>query len=287
MITCIQSALSLKRLDCSLWSTADFMDAVKGLLGALGRKGATWADEVGQMGQLVRKTFGFVPKIRPEPVAVQMIRFGIRAIPIVGMVNLFVGMIVAVSMSEMLIQLNAVSRTAQIVAVAVTRELGPLMTGLVMSGFAGAAIAAEIATMNVNEEILALEAGALSPVRFLVLPRIVGVMTMMMCLTLIADVLGMFGGYIVGVFMLDIPSLKYIDINNYSVKWPDIPKGLVKAASFGMIITIVACRQGLKANGGALGVGRATTTAVVHSIVIIIAANLLYAILFNWTLAGP
>jgi phospholipid/cholesterol/gamma-HCH transport system permease protein len=256
-------------------------------LGALGRLGSHWAEEFGQMGMLVRRTLQFLPRTRPEPVAVQMIRFGIRAIPIVALVNLFVGMIVAVSMSEMLIALNAVQQTAKIVAVAVTRELAPLMTGLVMSGFAGAAIAAEIATMNVNEEILALEAGALSPIRFLVLPRMLGVMAMMMCLTLIADVMGMGGGYIVGVHMLDIPPLNYIQINNEAVKWPDVPKGLVKAAAFGLIITVVACRQGLKADGGALGVGRATTTAVVHSIVIIIAANLAFAILFNWTLAGP
>lgn len=263
------------------------MDSVFRFLGALGRRGTLWAEEFGSMGLLIQKTIKFLPRMRPEPVAVQMIRFGIRAIPIVALVNLFVGMIVAVSMSEMLISLNAVSRTAQIVAVAITRELGPLMTGLVLSGFAGAAIAAEIASMNVNEEILALEAGALSPIRFLVLPRLVGVMAMMMCLTLIADVMGMFGGYLVGVYMLDIPPLRYIDINNNSVKWPDIPKGLIKSAAFGMIITVVACRQGLKAHGGALGVGRATTTAVVHSIVIIIAANLGFAILFNWTLAGP
>jgi len=262
------------------------LEIVKGFLGTLGRKGAVWAEEFGQMGFLVQKTLKLLPRMRPEPVAVQMIRFGIRAIPIIALVNLFVGMIVAVSMSEMLISINAVNRTAQIVAVAVTRELGPLMTGLVMAGFAGAAIAAEIATMSVNEEILALEAGALSPIRFLVLPRLIGVMIMMMCLTLIADVVGMFGGYLVGVFMLDIPPLQYIQINNESVEWGDVPKGLIKAAAFGMIITVVACRQGLKATGGALGVGQATTTAVVNSIVIIIAAALCFAVLFNWTLSG-
>ena len=262
------------------------MDVVARLLGALGRKGAVWAEELGQMGFLVQRTLKFFPRIRPEPTAVQMIRFGIRAIPIVSIVNLFVGMILAVSMSEMLIQLNAVSHTAQIVAIAVTRDLGPLMTGLVMSGFAGAAIAAEIATMNVNEEILALEAGALSPIRFLVLPRLIGVMAMMMCLTLIADVMGMFGGYLVGVTMLGIPPLNYIEINNASVKWSDIPHGLIKAAAFGMIITVIACRQGLKATGGALGVGRATTNSVVYSIVVIIAVDLVFAILFYWTLSS-
>lgn len=263
------------------------MDFVLKFLGVIGRFGTTKAEELGQMGLLVQKTVQAVPRLRAEPVALQMIRFGIRAIPMVAIVNLFVGMIVAVSMSEMLISLNAVQRTAQIVSVAVTRELAPLMTGLVMTGFAGAAIAAEIATMTVNEEILALEAGALSPIRFLVLPRMLGVIAVMMCLTLIADFTGMAGGYVVGVHMLDISPHNYIQINNESVKWPDIPKGLVKAAAFGLIITIVACRQGLKADGGALGVGRATTRAVVLSIFIIIFANLCFAILFNWTMAGP
>jgi phospholipid/cholesterol/gamma-HCH transport system permease protein len=256
-------------------------------LGALGRVGLHWADEFGQMGRLVQRTFKTAPRMQSEPVAVQMLRFGVRAIPIVALVNLFVGMIMAISMSDMLTRLNALPRTAEIVALAVTRELGPLMTGLVMAGFAGADIAAEIATMTVNEEILALEAGALSPIRLLVLPRLVGVMVMMMCLTLIADVVGMFGGYVVGVGLLDIPAGQYIQINNAAVTWGDIPKGLIKAAAFGLIITVVACRQGLKAEGGAVGVGRATTTAVVNAILIIIAANLAFAVLFNWTLAGP
>jgi phospholipid/cholesterol/gamma-HCH transport system permease protein len=110
---------------------------------------------------------------------------------------------------------------------------------------------------------------------------------MMMCLTLVADVMGMFGGYLVGTAMLDIGGPTYLDINNSAVEWLDIPKGLIKAFAFGMIVTLVACRQGLKANGGALGVGRATTNAVVHSIMLIIAANLGFAILFNWTLAEP
>jgi phospholipid/cholesterol/gamma-HCH transport system permease protein len=262
------------------------MGIVGRFFGLLGRAGILWADELGQMGRLVQRTLFSLPRMRPEPVAIQMLRFGVRAIPIICLVNLFVGMIVAVSMSETLRQFNALNRTAEIVAIAVTKELGPLMTGLMMSGFAGAAIAAEIASMNVNEEILALEAGALSPIRFLVLPRVAGVMVMMMCLTLIADVLGMTGGYVVGTTMLGITPGKYIEINNSSVVWADIPKGLIKAATFGLIITIVACRQGLSAEGGALGVGRATTTAVVRSIVCIIVANLCFTILFYWTLAG-
>jgi phospholipid/cholesterol/gamma-HCH transport system permease protein len=263
------------------------MEAVSRLLGALGRNARVFLTEVGQMGLLARRTLVQLPRMRAEPVALQMIRFGLRAIPIVALVNLFVGMIVAVSMSEMLSKLGMINWTAKVVAVSVTRELAPLMTAIVMSGFAGAAIAAEIGTMTVNEEILALEAGALSPIRFLVLPRMAGVCVMMMCLTLIADVMGMLGGYLVGTAMLDIGGPTYLEINNNAVEFPDLWKGLIKAVAFGVIVTLVACRQGLKADGGALGVGRATTSAVVVSIVLIIAANLCFAILFNWTLAEP
>jgi len=262
------------------------MQVVSRLLGALGHSASKLVEEIGHLGLLANRTVVTLPRMRAEPVAIQMIRFGIRAIPIVGLVNLFVGRIVAVSMSKMLSQLGVVSWTAKIVAVSMTRELAPLMTAIVMSGFAGAAIATEIATMTVNEEILALECAALSPIRFLVLPRMIGVCTMMMCLTLVADVLGMFGGYIVGTAMLDIGGRTYIEINNNAVEWAAIPKGLVKALAFGVIVTMVACRQGLKATGGALGVGRATTNAVVLSIILIIFANLCFAILFNWTFAA-
>jgi len=262
------------------------MSIVVRFLGSMGQRVVTLVEEVGQMGLLFNRTALQVPRLKPEPVAVQMIRFGVRAIPIVVLVNLFIGMIVTVSISEMLRQFNQLNSVARVNAVAVTRELAPLMTAIVMAGFAGAAIAAEIATMNVNEEILALEAGALSPIRLLVLPRMLGVCVMMMCLTLIAMVVGMFGGYVVGTLLLDIGGPTYIDLNNNAVKWPDIPKGLVKAVAFGVIITMVACRQGLKAGGGAIGVGKATTNAVVISIVLIIAANLCFAILFYWTLAG-
>lgn len=255
-------------------------------LGMLGRVAISWTEELGLMGKLSKDTFTALPKMRAEPTAVQMIRFGLRAVPIVAMVNLFVGMIIAVSMSELLRRLGVLSWTAKVVGVSVTRELAPLMTAIIMAGFAGAAIAAEIASMTINEEILALEVGALSPIRFLVLPRMAGVCIMMMCLTLIADIVGMFGGWVVGTLLLDIGSTTYLQINNEAVDWVDIPKGLVKAFAFGMIITLVACRQGLKADGGALGVGRATTRAVVLSITLIIAANLVFAILFNWTLRG-
>jgi phospholipid/cholesterol/gamma-HCH transport system permease protein len=262
------------------------MRVLTGFFGMLGQAAIHWTEELGLMGRLAKDTAGALPRLRTEPTAIQMIRFGLRAVPIVSLVNFFVGMIIAVSMSELLRRMGVLDWTAKVVGVSVTRELAPLMTAIVLAGFAGAAIAAEIASMNVNEEILALEVGALSPIRFLVLPRVVGVCVMMVCLTLVANIVGMFGGWVVGTFMLDIGSTTYIQINNEAIDWKDIPKGMFKAFAFGLIVTIVACRQGLKAAGGALGVGRATTNAVVLSITLIIAANLVFAILFNWTLSG-
>ncbi len=251
------------------------------LLGRLGRAGIGFGREAAEIGRLLYDAARNLKGMKSETVAVQMVRFGIKAIPIVTLVNMFVGMIVAVSMSELLRSLGIVSWTGKVVGVAVTRELAPLMTGLVMSGFAGAAIATEIGTMTVNEEILALEVSALSPARFLILPRMVAVIVMMMCLTVLANFVGMAGGYLVGTLLLGIGSHNYIEMNNSAIRFWDLPKGLIKAATFGAIITIVACRQGLKVTGGALGVGMATTRAVVISIVLIIAANLGFAILFN------
>ena len=254
------------------------------LFGKIGRWGISVALEIREIWLLVCGVAKNLKELRYDSAAVQMVRFGIRAIPIVTLVNMFVGMIVAVSMAELLRNLGVISWTGKVVGVAVTRELAPLMTGLVMSGFAGAAIATEIGTMTVNEEIMAMEVSALPPIRFLILPRMVGVIIMMMCLTVLANFVAMAGGYIVGTVLLGIGSHNYIEMNNSSIRFWDLPKGLIKAASFGAIITLVACRQGLKVTGGALGVGMATTNAVVISIVLIIAANLGFAILFNMIL---
>jgi len=215
----------------------------------------------------------------------QMARVGVRSLPIVCMVNLFVGMILAVSMADLLRSFNMEPRVAQVVAIAVTRELAALMTGIVMAGYVGAAMAAELGTMTVNEEVMALETSAMNPVRFLVAPRLLAVMAMMPALTVVAYYMGMAGGFIVGTQLLGIGSAQYVEINNSAVAARDVINSLIKAEAFGVIITVVACYQGLTVKGGAAGVGRATTTAVVHSIVLIIAANLFFAMLFNYVLA--
>ena len=214
----------------------------------------------------------------------QMVRVGVKSLPIVCLSNLFVGMILAVSMAELLRSFNMESAVAQVVAIAMTRELAALMTAIVMSGYVGAAMAAEIGTMTVNEEVMALETSGMNPLRFLVAPRLLAVMVMMPCLTVVAYYMGMAGGYIVGVHLLGIGSAQYIEINNSAVEMRDIANSLIKAEAFAIIITVVACQQGLGVTGGAEGVGRATTRAVVTSVFLIIAANLFFATLFNYVM---
>ncbi len=216
----------------------------------------------------------------------QMVRVGVRAIPIVLMTNLFVGMILAMSIAGMLNTLGAMTWLPKVIAVAMTRELAPLITAIVMSGFVGAAIAAELGAMTASEEILALQTSAVSPLRFLVLPRLIAVMAMLFCLTIFAYYASIFGGYLVGVGLLHIPGAQYIEMTRGAIYVRDIFHGLVKAEVFAVIITTVACYQGLNVSGGAEGVGRATTDAVVRSIVLLIAANLVMTFVFNWLLAG-
>lgn len=224
---------------------------------------------------------------RRELVYVQMTRVGVRSIPIVCLVNFFVGMILAISMAGLLRQFGMVSKVASVVGVAVTRELAPLMTAIISSGFVGAAMAAELGTMTASEEVLALEASAVNPIRFLVVPRLLAVLVMLPALTVLANYMGLFGGYIVGVHLLGVGSDRYLKLTQQIINPMDIGRGLVKAAAFGAIITLVACYQGLRVKGGAEGVGRATTNAVVISIVAIIVANLFFTTLFYYAMKVP
>ena len=215
-----------------------------------------------------------------------MARLGVRSIPLVVLVNLLVGAIIAVSLSTKLRELGVLNWISMVTGVVQSRELGPLMTALMMSGFAGAAIAAEIGTMSVSEELVALEAQALPSEYFLVAPRLAAMLVMMPCLTLIADLAGIFGGFVVGVAMLDMAPSSYYQNTLDSLSNADIWQGiLIKSEVFAVIITITACHLGISTRGGAEGVGNATTGAVVQSIVLIIAANLVMSVLFTHTLS--
>lgn len=227
-----------------------------------------------------RALFRLGPRIRLEMLVAQSVRVGVRAIPIIMLVQFFIGLILALNLAPVLDAYGQLERMADVVGIAVFRELGPLLTAVLLSGYAGASIAAELGTMVEGEEIKALRAHALDPVRFLVAPRMIATAVMMVALTVIADLLGVFGGYFTSVVILGVSSDVYIDLTRAAVKVSDYTTGLTKAFVFGVIISGLACYEGLNVKGGAEGVGRATTTTVVKSIVALIAADAVFTSIF-------
>ncbi|TVQ59400.1 MAG: ABC transporter permease [Phycisphaerales bacterium] len=219
-------------------------------------------------------------------IVTQMVRVGVGSIVIVGLVAGAVGFILGLQMAPPLDDLGQVRLVPNIIAVAVLRELGPLISAIVLTGFAGAAIAAEIGTMVVGEEIEALEAHALNPVRFLVVPRLIATTISLTLIAIIANVVALAAGTVMGVTVLDIPLSVYLENTIDQVGLRDFLTGIFKAAVFGLLIGLIACENGLKVTGGAAGVGRATTSTVVESIMAIIVADLVFTAVFytiGWT----
>lgn len=219
-------------------------------------------------------------RMRFEALLSQSFRFGVRSLAIVMLVQTFIGIILALNLAPTLALYGQLEQTATVVAIAVFRELGPLITAILLSGFAGASVAAELGAMVEGEEIKALRAHALDPVQFLVVPRVIATALMMVLLTIVADVIGVFGGFLTGVFILDISPLTYIDLTAQAVDLTDYLTGLFKALIFGVLIAGLACYEGLNVRGGAEGVGLATTTTVVKSIVALIGADCVFTAVF-------
>lgn len=227
----------------------------------------------------------FVPgvKLGRPAVAYQMVRVGTKAVPIVMLVQIFIGIILALQMAPTLESYGQIERVADVVGIAIVRELGPLITAIVLSGFAGASIAAEIGAMVEAEEIKALRAHALNPFHFLVVPRFVATVIALVGLAVIADLVGVFGGFATSLLVLDIPWRTYVDFTREALDLTDFVTGLIKAGVFGVLISVIACYQGLNVHGGAEGVGRATTGTVVKCIVALIGTDAVFtAIFYVW-----
>lgn len=214
-------------------------------------------------------------------VASQAIRVGVRSLGIVLGVQFFLGVILALQLAPQFEQFGFLQAIPNVISYAVFRELGPLLTAVVLSGFAGASMAAEIGTMVVSEEIEALEAHAIHPVRFLVVPRLLATATMMVCLTILADLSATFGGFVTAKLVL-APEAYQGYWSNVSIQLGvfDFLTGLVKAWMYGLAIALIACFEGLRVRGGAEGVGRATTMTVVYSIVALIGVDVIFTIIF-------
>jgi len=213
----------------------------------------------------------------------QMVLTGFNALPIVSLIAFFVGMVLAFQGAYQLEKFGAGYFVAALVGVSMTRELGPLITAILVAGRSGSAFAAEIGTMKVSEEIDALEAMGLNSVKYLVVPKYLAMLAMMPCLTVISDLAGLLGGAVFGMYQLDQTFSLYILATRDALVMRDISTGLVKSVVFGFIITQVGCYEGFAVEGGAEGVGKATTSSVVISIFLIIVADLAFTALFYYT----
>jgi phospholipid/cholesterol/gamma-HCH transport system permease protein len=200
---------------------------------------------------------------------------GLQSFAIVVLTSLFTGMVVSLESAEQAVSYGFANMVGGVVAFGASRELGPMLTGVVVAGRVGAAIAAELGSMVVTEQIEALEALGLSPVRMLVLPRMVALVLMLPVLTIFADVVSILGGMWIANSVAHIGYAEFMDSVRARVALSDFLNGLIKAAVFGAIIVLVGSYQGLRTRGGAAGVGRSTTSAVVLAIILIFISNFL------------
>ena len=205
----------------------------------------------------------------------QLIEIGFYSLPVVALTTLFSGMVIAIQTYEAVSKFSAEGAVSMVVLVAVTRELAPVMAALMVAGRIGAAMAAEIGTMQVTEQIDALVTLNTNPFKYLIAPRVLAGILMMPVLVLIGDVLGVCGGYMVGVYKMDFNATTYL-VNTWNyLRAMDIISGLTKAAVFGFIIALMGCYNGFRSKGGAQGVGQATTNAVVSASILVLIFNYL------------
>jgi len=209
-----------------------------------------------------------------------IIEIGYLSLPVVALTTLFSGMVLALQSYSGFARFSAENAVAMVVVLSITRELAPVLAGLMVAGRIGAAMAAEIGTMRVTEQVDALEALSTNPFNYLIAPRLVAGLLMMPFLVLVGSIIGVMGGYLVGVYKLGFNSATYIQQTWDVLEAEDVASGLTKAAVYGFIVTLMGCYHGYQSTGGAQGVGRATTQAVVSSAVLILIANYFVTELF-------
>ncbi|HEX5242972.1 MAG TPA: ABC transporter permease [Tepidisphaeraceae bacterium] len=258
---------------------------ILGPIVTIGARAIGFLEFIGGIGYLLLDTIVSIPRgliskrgrrLGWQNLWAQMVRVGVRSVPIVMLVLFCIGAILSLQMAPILKRYGAESQVASIISVATFRELGPLVSAIVLTGFAGASIAAEIGTMVVSEEIEALEAQAINPLRFLVLPRVVATAIMMICVAVIGDLTGVLGGLVVSHTFLTLNAEQYVRKTFEAIEVRDFITGLIKAGVFGTLISSLACYLGLGVTGGAQGVGVATTRTVVLTIVALITVDLMF-----------
>jgi phospholipid/cholesterol/gamma-HCH transport system permease protein len=255
--------------------------------------GAATIDGLAYVGNLAKLAGGAARTVFIDPFQGRRFRFGravhqamavgVEAVPIVSLISFFVGTILALQGAYELRRLGALHLVAGAVAISMTRELGPLMTAVVVIGRSGSAFAAEIGTMKVNEEIDALKTMALEPIPFLVAPKFLAMLLMVPCLTTWADLMGVLGGGFFGVTSAGFTWGSYLRATMDALVLRDINTGLIKSAMFALVITAVGCQEGFSTGLGSEEVGRSTTSAVVKSIFLVIVVDLVFTAIFYFT----
>ena len=246
-----------------------------GFLASVGAAFLTFLEGVGRLVLFAGRALaaGFTPPYYPRLILRQIVYIGYFSLPVVGLTALFTGMVLALQSYTGFSRFNAEGAVATVVVLSVTRELGPVIAGLMVAGRVGAAMAAEIGTMRVTEQIDALTTLSTDPLRYLVLPRLLAGLLTLPALVLVADIIGVFGGFIVGSYKLSFNPVSYLTQTERYLETMDVVSGLVKAGAFGFIVALMGCYHGYYSRGGAEGVGQATTYAVVSASILILLFN--------------
>lgn len=241
----------------------------------IGHSILSFLQSIGALAAFIGKATGhcFAPPFYPRLIFKQFIDIGYYSLPVVGMTALFTGMVLALQSYTGFTRFNAESAVAGVVALSVTRELAPVLAGLMVAGRVGASIAAEIGTMRVTEQIDALVTLSVNPFKYLIAPRVIAGTLMLPLLVFIADIIGIYGGYIVSIYNLGFSSGNYILQTWDILERMDVLSGLYKAAVFGFLVSMMGCYHGFNSGRGAQGVGTATTYAVVSASILILVFN--------------
>lgn len=247
--------------------------------------GRVFLDFLASVGRLAMFTWQAVsvsvrPPYYPRQILRQMVEIGYFSLPVIGLTAIFTGAVLALQSYSGFSRFSAESSIATVVVLSITRELGPVLAGLMVAGRIGAAFAAEIGTMRVTEQIDALVTLSTSPFKYLVFPRVFAGLLMLPCLVLVADIIGVFGGYLVSIHKLGFSPEPYINSTWEYLETRDVVSGLTKAAAFGFIVALMGCYHGYHSRGGAQGVGAATTNAVVSASILILLSNYFITELF-------
>ncbi|HNX90957.1 MAG TPA: ABC transporter permease [Candidatus Omnitrophota bacterium] len=224
--------------------------------------------------------WSMVPPYRKWNILEQMGKIGVASFPIVFLISFFTGVVLALQSAYQMQRFSAEMYIASLVALSMTRELGPVLTALIIAGRCGAAITAEIGTMKVTEQIDALETLSANPIKYLVVPRLWALLVMLPILTILANFFGIVGGFIIGIWKLDITTAMYMKMTFDPMHVKDVVIGLVKSVSFALVIGMISCFEGFRSEGGAEGVGHATTDSVVRSFIMVIIVDCFITALF-------